>query len=141
MFSRLSARRKQNRIRAGWAKFKSNKQELGSKTYSLNDRLRLFDAVVSPTILYASGTWTLTKDHERALQRTQRIMLRMILGAGRRRQTPEPDTLSQECDVDSDMDLAVNEQVKSLIMKGWSPGLTGSVESPTILNNRLNIST
>ena len=66
--------------------------------------------MVSPTILYASGTWTLTKDHERAFQRTQRIMLRMILGAGRRRQTPEPDTLSQEHDVDSDVDLAVNEQ-------------------------------
>ena len=34
----------QNRIRAAWAKFMSNKQEPVSKAYSLSDRLRLFDA-------------------------------------------------------------------------------------------------
>ena len=51
----------QNRIRAGWAKFMSHRQELTSKTYTLDSRLQLFDAVVSPTVLYAAATWTLTK--------------------------------------------------------------------------------
>ena len=37
------------------------RQELTSKTYMLRHRLRFFNAVVSPTMNYASGTWTLTK--------------------------------------------------------------------------------
>ena len=43
------------------------------------------DCVVTPTALYASGAWTLTKDREMTLLRTQRRMTRLILGAGRRR--------------------------------------------------------
>ena len=38
----------------------------------LRHRLRLFDAVVSPTMDYASGTWTFTKEHERMIQSAQR---------------------------------------------------------------------
>ena len=44
------------------------RQELTSKTYMLRHRLRLFDAMVSPTMNYASGTWTHTKEHERMIQ-------------------------------------------------------------------------
>ena len=39
-----------NRFRCGWAKFTSFKQELTSKNYSLRDRLKLFDSVVTPTV-------------------------------------------------------------------------------------------
>ena len=42
------------RIRAGWAKFTQHKQELTSKHYSLNDRLRLFTSVITPTVMYES---------------------------------------------------------------------------------------
>ena len=74
----------QNRIRATWGKFMCYKQELTNKNLSLNSRLRLFDGVVSPTLLYGSEAWALTKDHETLLQRTQRRMLRMFLAPGRR---------------------------------------------------------
>jgi hypothetical protein len=74
-----------NRIRGAWAKFMEHKDELTKKTYALSDRLRLFDAVVSPAVLYGSETWTLTKEMERALRTTQRRMLRAILGQSRRR--------------------------------------------------------
>ena len=50
-----------NRIRAAWATFHKYRQELTSKNYLLKHRLRLFDAVITPTICYASGTWTPTK--------------------------------------------------------------------------------
>ena len=82
-----------SRIRAGWAKFMQHKQELTSKYYSLNDRLRLFTSVITPTVLYGSECWTMTKVMENALKRTQRKMLRMVLGHGRRRiqtNTAEP---------------------------------------------------
>ena len=81
-----------NRIKAGWAKFMQYKHELTKKNYSLSDRLRLFEAVVSPTVLYGSEAWTLTAEMARLLKTTQRRMLRMILGHGRRRiqRAPEP---------------------------------------------------
>ena len=34
--------------------------------------------VITPTMNYASGTWTLAKEHERMIQSTQRKMLRLI---------------------------------------------------------------
>ena len=66
------------------ATFHKKRQELTSRTYMLRHRLRLFDAVVSPTMNYASGTWTFTKEHERMIQSTQRKMLRLIIQTKRR---------------------------------------------------------
>ena len=88
-----------SRIRAGWAKFAQHKQELTSKHYSLNDRLRLFTSVITPTVLYGSECWTMTKIMDNALKTTQRKMLRMILGHGRRRvqaNTVEPESSGED---------------------------------------------
>jgi len=103
-----------NRIRAGWAKFMAHKQELTSKHYSLHDRLKLLDVVVSPTVLYAAGTWTLTKQHEHILQRTQRRMLRMVLGAGRRRHQGNPQDTNHDRSDDTDDDDDVNSIVENI---------------------------
>ena len=73
-----------NRIRAAWATFHKNRQELTSRTSMLRHQLGLFDAVVSSTVNYASGTSTLTKEHERMIQSTQRKMLRLIIRTKRR---------------------------------------------------------
>ena len=70
------------RIRAAWATF--HRQELTSKNYMLKHRFRLFDAAITPTICYASGTWEPTKEHERMIQSTQRKMLRHIIETKRR---------------------------------------------------------
>ena len=67
-----------NRIRAAWVTFRKYRQELTSKNYMFNHRLRLFDAAISPTICYAAGTWTPNKEHERMIQSTQRKMLRLL---------------------------------------------------------------
>ena len=50
----------------------------------LKHRLRLFDATVSPTLCYAAGTWTPSKEHERMIQSTQRKMLRLIIQTKRK---------------------------------------------------------
>ena len=73
-----------NRIRTEWATFHKYKQELTSKNYLVKHRLRLFDAAITPTICYASGTWAPTKEHERMLQSAQRKMLRLIIRTERR---------------------------------------------------------
>ena len=61
------------------------RHELTSKTYPLKARLKLFNGTITPTILYGCTAWTTTQDMITTLQRTQRRMLRMILGTPRRR--------------------------------------------------------
>ena len=75
----------EHRISRGWAKFAVYKGELCDKRYSLLHRLRLFGAVVAPTVLYGSGTWTMTAEREKKLKGAQRKMLRRMLNLGRRR--------------------------------------------------------
>ena len=63
-----------DRIRAAWATFHKYRQDLTSTNYLLKRRLRLFDAVITPTICYTSGTWTPTIEHERMIQSAQLII-------------------------------------------------------------------
>ena len=73
-----------NRTRAAWATFHKYRQELTSGSYMVRHRPRLFDAVVTPMMSYAFGTWTLTKEHERMMQPTHRKMLQLIIQTRRR---------------------------------------------------------
>ena len=73
-----------NRTRAAWATLHKYRQELTSKNYLLKHRLRPSDAVITPTMCYASETWTPTEEHERMIQSTQRKMLRLIIQTKRK---------------------------------------------------------
>ena len=72
-----------NRLSAGWASFMKNKDILCRKAYSLRHRMRLFEATVTPAVLYGSAAWTLTKDMENDLVTARRRMFRMMLAARR----------------------------------------------------------
>ena len=67
-----------HRIAASWAVFHKHKNELCSKSYPLRDRLRLFEATVTPTLLYGSSTWALTMQQEASLVVLRRRMLRFV---------------------------------------------------------------
>ena len=73
-----------NRLKAAWAAFHKYRQELTSRDYRLCHRLRLFNMVITPTMTYASGTWTLTKKHEQMIRKAQRKMLRLIIQTKRK---------------------------------------------------------
>ena len=73
-----------NRLKAAWTAFHKYRQELTSKDYRLCHRLRLFNMVVTPTMTYASGTWTLTLKHEKMIKTAQRKMLRLIVQTKRK---------------------------------------------------------
>ena len=77
-----------NRVAKAWGAFSNYKQELVDRRHRLKDRLRLFDAVVTPTLLYGCEACTLRIDQQRRLQVLQRKMLRMVLNARRRTVTP-----------------------------------------------------
>ena len=74
-----------HRISAAWAKFQSFKQELTGKNCSVKSRLRLFEAVVSSTVLHGSCTWALTRHMAETLDIARRKMLRHVLRIFRRR--------------------------------------------------------
>ena len=44
----------------------------------LKHRLRLFDAAITPTICYASGTWAPTKEHERKSYKQKRRYKKIV---------------------------------------------------------------
>ena len=68
-----------NRLKAAWAASHKYRRELTSRDYRLCHRLRLFSMVITPTLTYASGTWTLTLKHEKMIKTAQRKMLRLIV--------------------------------------------------------------
>ena len=37
-------------------------------------RLKLFESVVAPSMMYGAGTWTTTKEHERQIRTTQTML-------------------------------------------------------------------
>ena len=79
-----------NRIACGWSAFMKHKLVLCNRRLLLRKRLRLFDAVVTPTILYGCAAWTLKQHDYQKLQTTRRRMLRWMLGC---RRYPDEDWL------------------------------------------------
>ena len=73
-----------HRIKKGWAKFGMMKSELTDKLAPLCLRLKLFQTVVTPTVLYGSCSWVLTGAREAILNTSQMKMLRTIVGTRRR---------------------------------------------------------
>ena len=93
----------EHRIGNAWKKFYAHKKILCDRHYSLADRLKLFDAIITPSVLYGCESWTLTADLEHKLRKAQRHMLRSILRSGRRRwlQPAAGDAESQSSDSNS----------------------------------------
>ena len=78
-----------NRLKAAWAAFHKYRQELSSKDYRLCHRLRLFSMVITSTLTYAGGTWTLSQKHEKMIKTAQRKMLRLIVQTNRKYKSNE----------------------------------------------------
>ena len=74
-----------NRISTTWRKFNVLRNEVTNRHYPLHSRIRLFDTTITPTILYGCASWTTTHESMTKLVRTQRRMLRLIIGTSRRR--------------------------------------------------------
>lgn len=53
-----------NWIHKGWNKFFAFKSELCGKHISIKDKFKLFNAIVTPTVLYGSAAWTMNSHRE-----------------------------------------------------------------------------
>ena len=69
-----------HRIQIAWMKFHQHKDVLIDKNVCIRSRLRFFDAIISPTILFGLGICALTQQQINQLDRVQRRMLRAIVG-------------------------------------------------------------
>ena len=88
-----------NRIAKAWSKFQTNKTPLCDKKIDIGDRMRLFESVVTPTVLYGSACWTTNAARKRGLRTTQRKMARMMLGKlwiAPDQQNPPPKSINDE---------------------------------------------
>jgi hypothetical protein len=72
-----------HRIKKAWAKFGMHRQELTDKAISLTLRLKLFNSVVTPSVLYGSSTWVMTSSKEAMLRTMQIQMMRSMLARRR----------------------------------------------------------
>ena len=72
-----------NRLQSAWATFTKYKEVFRSRWCTFSLKMKMFDALVTPVVLYGAGSWTLTKEMETQLQTTRRRMLRDMLGARR----------------------------------------------------------
>jgi hypothetical protein len=115
----------QHRMSRAWAKFAVYRKELTDKSYPLKSRLKLFNAVVTPTALYGSGSWTMTHGRENLLKTTQRKMLRKILGSQRR--TIKPEFSSSESSEGQPDDDQEDERTESWI--DWIKRVTEESET------------
>ena len=99
-----------SRVRNAWAAFSKFKAVFTSSAYPFAAKAKLFDAVVTPVMLYAAASWTLTKGMEDILIITQRRMLRQLLGFRRcpteewveyiKRTTAQAETRYKQCGYD-----------------------------------------
>ena len=65
-----------NRFAAGWAAFMKFKGIFCNTFFPWKSRIKFFEAVVTPTVLYGCSAWTMTADSVRSLTTTRRRMLR-----------------------------------------------------------------
>lgn len=68
------------RIQSGNKCLYALKSVLASKNISRRTKITIYKTVIRPTVMYASETWTLTKESERKLRVFERRVLRRIFG-------------------------------------------------------------
>lgn len=69
-----------NRIKSANKCFFGLKKQLRSRLISRRTKVRLYKTLILPVLLYASETWTLNLDTQRALEAFERKVLRTIFG-------------------------------------------------------------
>ena len=67
-------------LQVAWAKFQKHKHILTNRHVSVKLRLKYFDAIISPTVLFGLASLPLTASHFKRIDVVQRRMIRAIVG-------------------------------------------------------------
>ena len=103
----------QHRIQVAWMKFGQHSKTLCNKNISIKLRMRLFDSVVSPSLLFGLAILPLQASCVEKLNVVQRKMMRKVVGWVRIPDEPWEQTMRR-------MGTRVNNAVVQSKMKTWS---------------------
>ena len=78
-----------SRLSKAWKRFGEYKKELTNAGISIKLRLKLFDTIITPTVLYGSASWAQSSQRGRRLCNTQKRMLRVVAGCHKHYPTGE----------------------------------------------------
>jgi len=105
-----------HRIHVAWYKLQLHRKVLTNRHVSIKLRLKLFDATVTPTVLYGLHTLSLTQQQLQKLDIVLRRMLRSIVGWIRVSDEPWPETMKR-------MKLRVEQALKQYPVEMWTTRL------------------
>ena len=105
-----------HRIQIAWMRFHQHRDILTNKHLSRYSRIKFFDAVITPTILFGLSSCAMTRARMCSLDTLQRRMLRKIVGWTRVVDEPWEDTMRR-------MRLKVDSALTEYPMEDWSAQL------------------
>ena len=73
----------EKRVAAAWGVFMKHKVVLCNRRLTLRGRVKLFESILTPCMLYGCGVWTMDVESEKLLRATRRRMLRWMVGVKR----------------------------------------------------------
>ena len=103
----------QHRLQAAWYKFYQFRWQLTNANVSVKLRLKLFDAVVSPCVVFGLGALPMYDRCQEKLDITLRTMLRKIVGWRRVPEEPWDVTMHR-------MKMRVNDALEQWPVKSWA---------------------
>ena len=107
-----------HRISNAWAGFNQFRKELCCRKFDIKLRLWLFESIVTSRALYGCAAWTLTAEMNKALQSTQRRMLRLVI-------SPSSHRNGRECTLEAWVQWIrstthqVEEIMRKLKIRSW----------------------
>ena len=105
-----------HRIQIAWMRFYQHRDILTNKHLSIYSRIKFFNTVITPTILFGLSSCAMTRARMCSLDALQRRMLRKIVGWTRLVDEPWEDTMRR-------MRLKVDSALTKYPMEDWSAQL------------------
>ena len=137
----------EHRLSSGWAAFFKFKGALCDKCLPLKDWVRLLEATVTPCILYACGTWTMTAEMERKLRSTKRRVLRKMVKVTRKHEEDWPEFVKRATHISEEQALQqlqeIHERyliVQNMQKQAYSESIISQIEQLTALLQEMSTS-
>ena len=102
-----------NRLQNSWYKFSQHSRTLTNRNISIKLRLKLFDSVITPSILFGLAALPVTQAYLDKVDATQRKMMRQIVGWVRNPGEPWNITMQR-------MNDRVSNATNQYSIKSWS---------------------
>ena len=80
MKKEVQRKQKEQRVSAAWGKWEDLSGVISDKKMPRKLKIKLYMTVIRPVLLYGAECWTVRKNEEQILEKTEMRMLRRIIG-------------------------------------------------------------